>query len=110
MTDFYEIQELVKLFNPPRENDDSDDDNENNISVKTNNEPPNEEKTKPNPYAKIEDTGRLKPEDIELYNEDNLSSESKPSTDWKKTPSWNINYRQKVTASDVFLQVYLSTY
>lgn len=31
--------------------------------------------------------------------------EDKPNTDWKKTPKWLLSYRQKVTPSDVFLQV-----
>ncbi|RZB38734.1 uncharacterized protein BDFB_006908 [Asbolus verrucosus] len=102
MTDFYDIQQLVKLFNPPRDDDnfDSDNDNEEN-ATKDEATPANPKTTKVNPYAKIE----LERQEHDITDDTILPPQDEVSSDWKKTPKWNISYRQKVTASDVFLQM-----
>ncbi|EFA04053.2 dynein axonemal assembly factor 6 [Tribolium castaneum] len=97
MTEFYEIQNLVKLFNPPREDDDSDSDSNETPGVNPNTGEKKPKETKTNPYAKLETEREEKfmdTCDTEII-----------STDWKKTPKWDISYRQKVTPSDMFLQM-----
>jgi hypothetical protein len=107
MTEFCHIEQLVKLFNPPRDDDDSDsdcnDNCENSAECETEEKP---KEKKQNPYAKIE-TNRQENDTSNMYDAENLlPSDSEFSSDWKKIPKWNISYRQKVTASDVFLQVW----
>lgn len=107
MTDFFDIQQLVKLFNPPREDDDSDSDCNDSNQTPTFNNANVEEKPqepKPNPYSKVE-TERQEKLVTDICDEDSCETAS----DWKKTPKFDISYRQKVTASDVFLQVFYET-
>ncbi|KAJ3655159.1 hypothetical protein Zmor_014296 [Zophobas morio] len=107
MSEFYEIQQLVKLFNPPRDDDNSDSDDE-NLHENTSTEPSVESKhtqKKTNPYDKVQ-IEKKDNEKSDVYDfESSLTSEDEPSPDWKKTPKWNISYRQQVSASDVFLQM-----
>lgn len=68
----------------------------------------NKTKTKKeSPYNKVEPPERkevLDPEqEFDLYFDQN--EEGGSSKSWKKTPKWDISYRQSVTASDVFLGV-----
>ncbi|XP_018329795.1 uncharacterized protein LOC108740098 [Agrilus planipennis] len=56
-----------------------------------------EQKERENKYRKIET--KVTPEDFEFLNENTVND------DWKKTPQWDISYRQSVTPSDVFLQM-----
>lgn len=68
----------------------------------------NKSKTKKDsPYNKVEPPERkevLDPEqEIDLLYFD--QEEGGSSKSWKKTPKWDISYRQSVTASDVFLGV-----
>lgn len=63
-------------------------------------------KKKLNPYSKIEPQGNEEEELFELNeNEEYVLKEDCHRSDWKKTPLWDISYKQQVTASDVFLQV-----
>lgn len=59
-----------------------------------------------NPYSKIERDEKAK---NEILDEETFLDEQEHKTerDWKKTPVWDISYKQQVTASDVFLQVSL---
>lgn len=68
------------------------------------------EKAKTNtPYAKIRrDTDDKKSHIVEdAYDESCFLEEGNNdvSSDWKKCPRWDVAYRQKVTPSDVYLQV-----
>lgn len=67
---------------------------------------------KKNPYSKIEPPSTEEtearvitdPYDEQLFfnNEQNNSG---GTAGWNKCPKWDISYRQKVSASDVYLQV-----
>lgn len=65
-----------------------------------------DEERKVNPYSKIEQTEKrreiLDPEDA---NDFIFEDEGHTKKDWKKTPTWDVKYKQQVTAEDVFLQV-----
>ncbi|XP_044751434.1 uncharacterized protein LOC123311484 [Coccinella septempunctata] len=105
-----EIEGILKLFNaePRRRYVDDSDEEELEDPVQTVNpidgEPVVEEKK--NPYAKIdaEEERRQKFEEFTAENNFFLDEEQ-TNTDWKKTPKWQLSYRQKVTPSDVFLQM-----
>ncbi|XP_044266500.1 dynein axonemal assembly factor 6 [Tribolium madens] len=97
MTEFCDIQQLVKLFNPPRE-DDSDSDCNETPSINDNTEETKSKESKTNPYTKLETEREEKYVDI-------CDTETIISSDWKRTPKWDISYRQKVTPSDMFLQM-----
>ncbi|KAJ8909494.1 hypothetical protein NQ315_017595 [Exocentrus adspersus] len=116
MTEFNEIQKLVELFNP-KTGDDSDAEDE--ISVgkpgpsKTNPSnlgkpvptPPDAEK-KVNPYSKIEEkVPRREVLDPEEANDFVFEDEDQARKDWRKTPVWDVKYKQQVSAEDVFLQM-----
>lgn len=70
---------------------------------------------KKNPYTKIEKATKEEaaariltdPYDEKLFFDEEQIDGS--SGDWRKCPKWDISYRQKVTASDVYLQVYMTT-
>lgn len=58
-------------------------------------------------YAKINPEER-QPPNVDLDNEEALYFSSEETTvqpDWRKTPQWDVTYKQQVTPSDVFLQV-----
>ncbi|XP_045470747.1 dynein axonemal assembly factor 6 [Harmonia axyridis] len=104
-----EIEGLMKLFNaePRRRYADSEDEELEDISeVNSNTNVEDRSEEKKNPYTKIEaeEEQRMKYEELAAENEFFLD-EAKPNTDWKKTPKWQFSYRQKVTSSDVFLQM-----
>lgn len=110
MTEFCDIRKLVELFNPKRDESDSDgEESYTNPKPSTSNENRKEnepKKKKINPYAKI---STPQTDDRELFevNENNefVLKEDAAQSDWRKTPEWNVSYKQNVTASDVFLQV-----
>ncbi|XP_056631552.1 dynein axonemal assembly factor 6 [Diorhabda sublineata] len=106
--EFNEIQKLAELFNPNRDNSDSENEIEDCVESKpcpnTRDDSFNEEKKKVNPYSKIERKEKLLEQD-EIQILDESCEENKIKTDWKKTPAWDVAYKQQVTASDVFLQM-----
>lgn len=135
MSNFCEIEKLVELFNditPPNQLDDEEDGENPKASGKSifnyplilnckffcnkasdvqclsNEAQTNQTKTKKeSPYNKIEPAERKEVFDAEqefdhYFDQNDQGGSSK---NWKKTPKWNISYRQSVTASDVFLGV-----
>ncbi|CAH1960265.1 unnamed protein product [Acanthoscelides obtectus] len=115
MTEICEIENLVNLFNPTtRDSDSGEEDDRRKKQTRSNDgvicdslESKSGEKKKVNPYSKIAtDKNRreiLDPENDDLYFDDDLKEAS--NKDWKKTPHWDITYKQQVTATDVFLQM-----
>nr|CAH7741759.1 unnamed protein product [Callosobruchus chinensis] len=116
MTDFCEIDKLVQLFNPTTR--DSDSDEEDDRGKKGTNaldevhcqssKPGTSNEKKINPYTKILPDEKKReifnPEcEEDEYFDDSVKEETQK--DWKKTPHWDITYKQQVTASDVFLQM-----
>ncbi|CAH1109029.1 unnamed protein product [Psylliodes chrysocephalus] len=105
---FNEIQKLTELFNPKKNDSDSEDetqeceDNTDIIGPSGDNAEPKQKKL--NPYSKIERDEKAK---NEILDEETFLDEQEHKTerDWKKTPVWDISYKQQVTASDVFLQM-----
>ncbi|CAG9854369.1 unnamed protein product [Phyllotreta striolata] len=107
---FSDIQQLTKLFNPPKDNSDSEDDNQecgdegdSTDIIGPNGDNAEAKPKKVNPYNKLENTNEYK----EYLSEEGFYEEQgkKSESDWKKTPVWDIAYKQQVTASDVFLQI-----
>ncbi|XP_050307399.1 dynein axonemal assembly factor 6 [Anthonomus grandis grandis] len=100
-----DIEKLVELFQF-NENQQYDDENEpkpeNNIECSSNTK---SNINKSNPYAKLPPPERkevLDPDAEEAYFEETSQVEYQDNN-WKKTPKWDISYRQSVTPSDVFL-------
>lgn len=61
---------------------------------------------KPNPYSKCEKVEKEKPlEDDDSNVSKCFDEDPEIPSDWRKTPEWNVSYKQRVTASDVFLGV-----
>ncbi|KAJ8939246.1 hypothetical protein NQ318_015204 [Aromia moschata] len=111
-----DLKGLCELLNAKPENSDSEDETGTNSgSVNTLNPSHLEPSTKSgskkvNPYGKIKEEKKrrvvLDPDDENAFDFDIEGTTHNPvQSDWKKTPSWNVSYRQQVTASDVFLQM-----
>ncbi|KAL3282018.1 hypothetical protein HHI36_005221 [Cryptolaemus montrouzieri] len=104
-----EIECLMNLLNvePRRRYVDSDDEEFDETQVNDTKDNVEEEiPKKKNPYTKLDPQEEKEMKGKEVY-EDNefFFDEEKPSTDWKKTPKWEISYRQQITPTDVFLQM-----
>lgn len=122
MTEFFDIKKVAELFRLGQENsDDSDDDcgkKPRGSAITRNNDDAivsQKLSQKANPYGKIENDIKLLRDDQSIVCGNDLeddehfldnSTSTSPNVDWKKTPKWDIAYRQQVTSSDVFLQVY----
>lgn len=63
---------------------------------------PASKKVHPYEYIKKEDY-KPNPECEDMFLD---GEEGKIQADWKANPLWDISYKQQVTASDVFLQVF----
>ncbi|KAK4880243.1 hypothetical protein RN001_008389 [Aquatica leii] len=103
-----DIVKLAELLKPPKNNSDSEDSDSEQIN---NAEPlPTDvgKKPKPSVYAKLphkDETKKYDPMNPESEEKLYFNEESEVISDWRKTPQWDISYKQKVTASDVFLQM-----
>ncbi|CAH1183503.1 unnamed protein product [Phaedon cochleariae] len=116
MTEFCDIQKLAELLKIHRpEHSDSDDEREENpiqstsqVGQQSGTSKKTPKQKKPNPYSKIENDESKRKEILETESEeyDGLDDqEHRTQSDWKKSPQWDITYKQQVTASDVFLQM-----
>ncbi|XP_030746660.1 protein PIH1D3 [Sitophilus oryzae] len=109
MSNIFEIEKLVELFNVASAEDELEDNKCNTSDIQcTSNENKNrndkEIKKKQSPYDKLKPPERKEHLDPEADDFDTfVESSGISSQDWKKTPKWDISYRQSVTATDVFL-------
>ncbi|VEN59953.1 unnamed protein product [Callosobruchus maculatus] len=114
MNDFCEIDKLVQIFNPTTRDSDSDEEDDrrkkgtnDGVHCQSSKAEADNEK-KINPYSKIPpDEKRKEILDPECEEDGYFDESVKEASqkDWKKTPHWDITYKQQVTASDVFLQM-----
>ncbi|CAH0557854.1 unnamed protein product [Brassicogethes aeneus] len=112
-----EIEKLVELFDLQKNDSDLSDDDQQ--SYPEEGRPKKEKKhtdkskaKKFNPYEKIapKPVENKEVKDPDEMLDDNVVLESeKHKADWKKTPKWDLSYKQQVTASDVFLQMGFKT-
>nr|XP_023018437.1 protein PIH1D3 [Leptinotarsa decemlineata] len=116
MSEFGDIQKLVELFNPTvnDNSDDSDDEGEKpsriptkSVNAKATENSESSGPKKVNPYSKITTDENKRREVLDPEAEDFIYDELEHGTesDWKKSPNWDITYKQHVTASDVFLRM-----
>ncbi|KAF5306397.1 hypothetical protein FQA39_LY08906 [Lamprigera yunnana] len=103
-----DILKLAELLAPKHECN-SDSDESDGERCTNNTEPlPSEvgKKPKQSVYAKLPPKNESKKYDaLDPECEDALYFTDESKTDWRKTPKWDISYKQLVTASDVFLQM-----
>ncbi|KAF5298420.1 hypothetical protein FQR65_LT01198 [Abscondita terminalis] len=100
-----DILKLAELLKPPKNCSDSED---SDAEVSNCLEPlPNDvgKKPKPSVYTKITSETRPKKYDPETEDALYFDEEAVAATEWRKTPHWDVSYKQQVTASDVFLQM-----
>ncbi|KAK9710892.1 PIH1 CS-like domain [Popillia japonica] len=108
MFDSSDILKIAELFKPPQQDDNSDEEEDiigrptvkdlgpQDLNVKSNSRTERDEKSS----RKDTDDEYLDPEEVaQRYLED----ENAEASDWRKTPQWDVTYRQQVTPSDVFL-------
>ncbi|XP_017782934.1 PREDICTED: protein PIH1D3 [Nicrophorus vespilloides] len=97
---------LSKLLNPPKSGNESDDEEDRKQSKSKYLSPSDvceiKAEKKPN-EAETRKPEKVETENIEEYFKE--ETDSNPQNDWKRTPKWEVSYRQSVTPSDVFLQM-----
>ncbi|XP_066152475.1 dynein axonemal assembly factor 6 isoform X2 [Euwallacea fornicatus] len=111
MTNISDIESLVELFSFSANDRQQDDEEDSDGNAQSNlyKETEVAASKKVNPYTKLEPQKRtLVPEPDEYENAEKFhlveaGGEDVSKNNWKKTPKWDISYRQSVTASDVFL-------
>lgn len=110
MDNLCDIQQLVALLNPKKnENQLSDEDELDDDEVNgknSSNLAPNQlnAKAKARPYDRVQEDVKkevVDPDDDNQF----YTPEDVALSDWRKCPQWDLTYRQQVTPSDVFLQV-----
>ncbi|XP_066246782.1 dynein axonemal assembly factor 6 [Euwallacea similis] len=120
MTNISDIESLVELFSLSA-NDQQDDEEDNDGDAGNEqcvSNPCKETEAaaskKVNPYTKLEPPKRtlvLEPDEYDAeklyFNE--VGGKDVGKNNWKKSPKWDISYRQSVTASDVFLGIGFKT-
>lgn len=111
----FNIVKLVDLLNVKKDSDSGSDEEEND---RADQEEAVKAAKKPNPYTKTENDGKRNENQDQADNCSKVVDEIvdgivdehselgwEVANNWRKTPEWNVSYKQQVTASDVFLGV-----